>query len=234
MGLGCCDGCIKYLLFAFNLIFSLSGLAILIVGSVLLSRVTDWDHLVSDTDAGSTAPQITLIVVGVFIFLVATLGCCGAIRENRCMLITFAILLLSIFIIELAIGIYAITNFSDLKDAIQKGLQKNFESYGSNQEITDGFDALQKSVECCGLNNYNDYPQMPGRGIPIPDSCCKDYKQGCATNQSPANFWQQGCVDALTDFTSDAGKILGGVAIGLSLIEIVGAIFALRLASTVK
>lgn len=230
MGLGCCDGCIKYLLFAFNLIFSLSGLAILIVGSVLLSKVTDWDHLVSDTDAGSTAPQITLIVVGVFIFLVATLGCCGAIRENRCMLITFAIFLLSIFIIELAIGIYAITNFSDLEDAIKTGLEKNFEKYNSNQDVREGFDALQKGVECCGVTSYTDYAKYH---FTVPDSCCVDYKAGCA-NSPLAKFWDDGCAHALTDFTSDAGKVLGGVAIGLSIIEIVGAIFALRLASTVK
>ena len=55
-------------------------------------------------------------------------------------------LLLTIFVIELAIGIYAVTNFSDLRSYIDKGLGQNFEKYGQEEEITKAFDALQKTV----------------------------------------------------------------------------------------
>lgn len=230
--MSCCDGCIKYLLFFFNLIFSLSGLAIIVVGGILLSNVSDFDTILGDINSGLTAPQITLIVIGVIIFIVATLGCCGAIRENRCMLITFAILLLTIFIIELAIGIYAVTHFSDLKEDVRNGLSKNFQEYRTNQDVKEAFDGLQRAVHCCGLDASGDYRGV--LNIPVPDSCCKDYSTGCAALQNPSLFWEDGCVNALTDFTSDAGKILGGVAIALSLIEVIGAIFALRLASQVK
>lgn len=233
--MGCCDGCIKYLLFFFNLIFSLSGLAIIIVGGILLSQVSDFGNILSDISSGLTAPQITLIVVGVIIFVVATLGCCGAIRESRCMLISFAVLLLTIFVIELAIGIYAVTNFDNLKTDIEKGLGKNFDKYSSDSDVREAYDALQKTVECCGIQGMGDYQN---RGLLIPDSCCINYSSGCAGqtpgSQNPNLFYRTGCVDKLTDFTSDAGKILGGVAIALSLIELVGVIFALRLASQVK
>ena len=47
---------------------------------------------------------IFLIIVGVIVFIVAFLGCCGAIKEHYCMVTTFAVLLSIIFILEVAAG----------------------------------------------------------------------------------------------------------------------------------
>lgn len=68
--------------------FQLSGLAIIIVGGVLLANGSDMADLLEDVQTELKAPQIVLIVVGVIIFVIAFLGCCGAVKESRCMLIT--------------------------------------------------------------------------------------------------------------------------------------------------
>ena len=47
---------------------------------------------------------IFLIIVGVIVFIVAFLGCCGAIKEHYCMVTTFAIFMIVIFILEVAAG----------------------------------------------------------------------------------------------------------------------------------
>ena len=47
------------------------------------------------------------VIVGCIIFFVAFFGCCGAIKENHCMTLTFAILLGIIFLMEVGAGIAA-------------------------------------------------------------------------------------------------------------------------------
>nr|CAH7715071.1 unnamed protein product [Callosobruchus chinensis] len=69
-------------------IFQLSGLGIIIAGALVLADVSDFSHFVTSDLVG---PPIVLIVLGTIIFLVASLGCYGAIRENYKMLIALAL-----------------------------------------------------------------------------------------------------------------------------------------------
>jgi hypothetical protein len=45
------------------------------------------------------------IVLGVLILMIAAFGCCGAYKENYCCIMIFAVILIIIFICELAAGI---------------------------------------------------------------------------------------------------------------------------------
>lgn len=53
-------------------------------GAVVLADVADYNHFV---DSRILAPPVVLIVVGAIVFIVAFLGCFGAIRESSNMLI---------------------------------------------------------------------------------------------------------------------------------------------------
>ena len=57
--------------------FQILGLALIIVGALAQSFVV-----------GHFREAIFVIIIGGVIFIVAFFGCCGAIKENRCMLIT--------------------------------------------------------------------------------------------------------------------------------------------------
>ncbi len=50
---------------------------------------------------------VLLIVVGCIIFFVTFFGCCGAVKDNYCMTVTFSVLLAIIFLLELGAGIAA-------------------------------------------------------------------------------------------------------------------------------
>ncbi|KAJ8941238.1 hypothetical protein NQ318_015670, partial [Aromia moschata] len=76
---------IKYLLFIFNLIFAISGLGILIAGALVISDVSEFNHFI---DGGLLGPPIVLIVAGAIVFVIAFLGCFGAIKESYNMLIS--------------------------------------------------------------------------------------------------------------------------------------------------
>lgn len=194
----------------------------------------------------------------------------------------FGVSLIVIFVIQLAIGIYAVVNFSD--EGIINTLDNIFMTH--NPHTIEIFESLQNSVriktrripigyinlwkgasktpefviitesskflsyqsqlrqncqnitlflrfwpcffsvvptdasndffvwfqlDCCGVRGQADYGL---NGWEVPDTCCvyvycKDHA-----------YWATGCADALRDWTINAGKILGGVAIGLSIVEV--------------
>jgi hypothetical protein len=59
--------------------FQLSGLGLIIAGGTVLADVGEFSHFI---EGRVFAPPIVLIVAGVLIFLVASLGCYGAFRES--------------------------------------------------------------------------------------------------------------------------------------------------------
>eukprot|EP00064_Thunnus_orientalis_P015736 superscaffoldBa00002975_g15793 len=56
-------------------------------------------------DPSASGAPIVLIGIGVVIFFIAFFGCCGAWKENYCMVTTFAILISLIIIVEIAAAI---------------------------------------------------------------------------------------------------------------------------------
>jgi CD63 antigen len=66
-------------------VFQISGIAILSIGAITQDFYTTYtDFLHGKFFVG----PVLLIVVGVIVFVVAFFGCCGAIKENHCMIMT--------------------------------------------------------------------------------------------------------------------------------------------------
>lgn len=75
-----------------------------------------------------------LIVIGVFVIFISFFGCWGALKENYCLTLIFAILLGFIFILELAAGISGYVLRSDASDLLQNSLQGSLKEYNSTNE----------------------------------------------------------------------------------------------------
>ncbi|KAL3268487.1 hypothetical protein HHI36_007598, partial [Cryptolaemus montrouzieri] len=209
----------------------LAGLALITLGVIF-----KFNYLQNISQDGipqefNVAPVLT-IIVGAIVFITAFFGCCGAIRESTCMLTTYAIILLSIFIIQVAIGVFAfiqVKNTSDFKQQIQKGLQKTMDKYGSNTEATEAVDFTQTLLECCGVNSPSDWHFSNGS---LPLSCCS--RQGNSCLPTSNSLHDQGCTEALINFLKKIAKVLGYVIIGIAATEIIGALFGLCLASSIR
>ncbi|KAM6216424.1 tetraspanin-8 [Rhynchocyon petersi] len=99
------SGCLKYSMFIFNFFFWLCG--ILFLGIAIWVRVSpDSNEFINQGDfhTHSQGPANLLIAVGAIIMVLGFLGCCGAIKESRCLLILFFIGLLLILLLQLAAG----------------------------------------------------------------------------------------------------------------------------------
>uniref|UniRef100_T1HCX5 Tetraspanin n=2 Tax=Rhodnius prolixus TaxID=13249 RepID=T1HCX5_RHOPR len=229
---------IKYLLFIFNLIFAISGLAVLIIGGVVLANVGEFQRYVDSTVLG---PPIVLIVVGAIIFLIASLGCCGAIKENYYMLIAFAVLLGVIFIIELAVGIAASVAKDDFTTALRSSLESSMTNYTATKADKESWDGIQKSLKCCGISNPKGWEKVVGNGQ-VPITCCREGTAPTPSSNPPTCpfstdqtlVFQEGCYDKIKLKIKDNIIVIMGVGIGIAFIELAGIVLAVCLAATIK
>jgi len=113
---------VKYLLFAFNLIFVIFGILLIYFGVDTIKPFNRWSEVIQGDPPSNSA--VTLIVIGCLIFIIAFLGCCGALRENHCMLVTFGGIILVFLLIQL-IGAGLILGYkSKVKEAVEDGILK--------------------------------------------------------------------------------------------------------------
>jgi len=230
--------CVKYLLFAFNLIFAISGIALLVTGIVVRTAYSHYLNFVGD--AILSAP-ILLIVIGAVIFVVAFSGCCGAVKENRCLLITFSILLAAIFILEIAAGITAYVMKDKLNDQIPKQMKKTIQNFNQTgyEGVTDTWKLVQHEMKCCGIQEPADWKKVFPFNVTktdVPDSCCKEEMDGCGVGglTEKDKIYQDGCLDTFESWVSTQVEYVGGVGIGIAFIQLLGIVFSCLLAHSIK
>uniref|UniRef100_A0A665VMA6 Tetraspanin n=1 Tax=Echeneis naucrates TaxID=173247 RepID=A0A665VMA6_ECHNA len=145
--------CIKYLMFAFNLVFWLAGTAVFAIGLWLR-----FDPKTKGLFEGADSPYVfytgvyILIGAGALMMVVGFLGCCGAIQESPCMLGLFFFFLLIIFAIEVAAGIWGFSNQSKVVNDITTFYMqtyKNFETTG-DERLKETLRVIQTGLNCCG------------------------------------------------------------------------------------
>lgn len=186
-----------------------------------------------------SAPML-FIIVGVVIFLVAFFGCCGAVRENSCMMLTFSVFLGLIFVCELAGGIAAYVLRGEvnrvLKEAMTTGLgQYNATGHGG---VTETWDVLQHEVQCCGVEGFKDWANTTiGVRGDVPDSCCIEHVESCGKGMLVGNIteiWTDGCLPKLSIKIEHNAGIFAGIGVGVALVQLVGIGFSCMLSNSIR
>jgi len=223
--LGCGPLTVKYLVFIFNLIFFLSGLVLIAVGVV---AQLFFNQYMQFFDQKFETPAIGVIILGSFILVISFFGCCGAKKENVCMLRTFSFLMVVVLLCEIAAGITVAVLRPEVEDIVKGNMEKTMTSYGDPKSlITMTWDDLQTNYKCCGSSNYTDWDNTDyGKNVTgVPDSCCKEPSVGCGHNVfngSTDNVNTDGCYTALTaSAMRNIGAIIGG-AVALALLQLFG------------
>lgn len=219
--------CVKYLLFVFNLLFAISGVAIVAVGALIqnfYSNYTDFLH------GNFFVGPLLLIILGVIVFVVAFFGCCGAAKENHCMIMTFAGLLLVVFGMELAGGITGYVLQDDVEDMLRSTVNNSMSKYPYNKEITKTWDIMQHDLHCCGAEQAKDWYNVY-KNQTLPDTCCPSMNPCEVGNKE---HYEVGCLTVLQTKVEEFAVILGGVIIGVACIQLIGVIFACCLAKSIR
>ncbi|XP_022920882.1 CD63 antigen-like [Onthophagus taurus] len=222
--------CVKYLLFCFNLLFAVSGIAILTVGAIIH---TVYHHYSRFVDPTFESAPIFFIIVGVIVFVVAFFGCCGAVRENHCMVITFSVLILLIFGLEAIVGIAGYIRRNDVESMLENRLNESMYNYFNQSGVEKSWNILQHEMKCCGMNGPSDWRQITQNNT-LPHTCCPDTVNDGTCTINSLNVYKASCLEELKDTIVTYGALIGGVGIGVALVQIIGVIFACCLARSIR
>ncbi|XP_007564500.1 tetraspanin-33 [Poecilia formosa] len=244
---------VKYLLFFFNLMFWVISLLMVAVG--IYARTVK--HAEATLTSLSLDPAVMLIVVGVLIFLVTFCGCVGSLRENICLLQIFCISLVVIFIIQLAAGVLSFIFSNKARQKVTEVINDAIVHYRDDADLQNLIDFGQEEFGCCGAATYLDWSNNiyfhcnqtnPSRErCSVPFSCCILSRNESVVNTMCGQGMQErefaeagkeihtsGCIDILDDFIHSNMIVLGGIALGLAVPELVGMILSQLLMNQIK
>lgn len=253
--MGCLGSSIKFILFATNfIIFILSG-AVFGVGIWALvdaPSFLDLFKLAQDALANngvevggmelniySTAAYI-LIATAAVAAVLSFLGCCGAAKGSKCMLGTYFILMLIIFIVAIVGAVWGYKG--DIETEIRDPLLKAIEKY-KDVPFTDvekayhnAWNNAQGEFLCCGVYNVTDWKAVKDfpPGLTQPEGCCRVGRDGhqlteaeiktCRGSTDGPNsnsFYFRGCWTIFVEKIDNNINIVVGVAIGVIVLMFV-------------
>ncbi|TRZ07426.1 hypothetical protein HGM15179_019682 [Zosterops borbonicus] len=217
--------CVKFLVFFFNFIFWVCGVALVAIG--VLALVTLGRAPVAPV-SGSVWTPVAVVVLGVVIFFTSFFGCCGAWRESYCMVTTFAVLLSLIFLVEIAAAITGYVFKHKVPGLVEDGLWEAMRRYDQDPSLTTALDAFQKEFQCCGVHNYTDWVAIPRfrDNDTVPRSCCRINTDTCNVRPTPQTIYEKGCLPSLEGWVRRNILLLAAVALGVALFEVLGVLFS--------
>ncbi|XP_008415540.1 leukocyte surface antigen CD53-like isoform X1 [Poecilia reticulata] len=200
-----CISCLKSLVVSLHFLCWLCGAFVVAFGEFQMMH-SKFASLV--TTFLPIYPANTLVVIGTIVTCVCYLGVLGGMKENRCMLITFYVLLFILMLVELAMACVFFVYNREIDTYFEKDLTRSLEVYmesgpEGNKTIKNDFDAVQYLFKCCGVHSPDDWKGK------VPLSCCT--KNPCNITDHQPN-WQEGCLVKLRNwFASNYLSTASGV-----------------------
>ncbi|XP_067226680.1 CD63 antigen [Chanodichthys erythropterus] len=223
--------CVKYLLFFFNFIFWLCGLALIVLGILVQTAIRNTAII-----KAYTGSPVVVIIVGVIIFFIAFFGCCGAWKENQCMVTMFAVLLSLIVITEIGAAITGYIYREKVSDLLNERFKVMIAGYNKTEEDRTALDSLQKQLKCCGANSSNDWENFSSTHKSVPDSCCKNVSKGCGTGAmgDASIIYTDGCQPALEKYIKDRILWVAVGALVIAFVQVTGIVLACILSRAIR
>merc|ERR1712223_2316077 len=223
---GCLDSFGKYLILSTNLVFLLASLGVIGGGTYLEVQMGDYLEFAS----ASMAPMRTsycLNVIGAVMFIVSFFGCCGAYKENKCMIFTHATFMTLITVVLVGIAVALAVGITDenLKPGIEAKMKELLQNYNKSEHagVTKTLDFIQENLKCSGVSSYRDWKSTAfgGKGD-VPDTCCKKVEPGCGVgiadldeDEAKNTIYTKGCLDKLVLQIVAYWQFSIGVGVGL-------------------
>ncbi|XP_071119773.1 tetraspanin-18-like isoform X2 [Haliotis cracherodii] len=208
---GNCTMCLRGTLHCYNVCILVIGCASLGVGVWLL--VTDFGARKVTPIVDNQLYEVTtylLIAGGGAVALLAFCGCCGTIREDKCVLSFYGTTLAIVLII---LGVASGLSFffrgalaSHIKSRMRDTLTEKYgigtRTLPEHKRITEAWDSMQRQLGCCGISGnststdswafystntlwYNEMQNDQGKKLQkVPDSCCREGDKAICTGQT--------------------------------------------------
>ncbi|XP_068132048.1 tetraspanin-33 isoform X2 [Hyperolius riggenbachi] len=219
---------VKYLLFFFNMLFWV--ISLVMVGIGVYARLLK--HAEAAMACLAVDPALLLIAVGILMFLITFCGCIGSLRENICLLQT-------------------------ARGKVSEVIGNAIIHYRDDLDLQNLIDFGQKEFNCCGGISYKDWSQniyfncssenQSRERCSVPYSCCLHAEDEAVINtmcghgmqnldytQAGEFIYTNGCIDKLVNWLHSNLFLLGGVALGLAIPQLVGILLSQVLVNQIK
>ncbi|XP_033478434.1 tetraspanin-1 isoform X2 [Epinephelus lanceolatus] len=205
-----CFTFVKLMMVLFNLLIFLGGLTLLAMGIWVSVDGGSFLQLLGPfSGQGMQFVNVGFfcIAIGAVLVLLGLLGCCGAHKESKCLLLT-------------AEGI--------LRAWATPALQKD---YGSDPVVTKIWNTTMTELKCCGFTNYTDFVDskfVQENGGSLPPTCCWNYSAPCSPDEAERST-VPGCFKNILETLKEHANIVGGIAAGIGVLEIAAMIVSMYL-----
>uniref|UniRef100_A0A182LRX5 Tetraspanin n=1 Tax=Anopheles culicifacies TaxID=139723 RepID=A0A182LRX5_9DIPT len=221
--------CVKYMIFVISITFA-------VVAAMLLSMAVAIGNLFDDfqnfIDSHFFVPPNLLIAIGVILLVIALFGCVGALKESTAMINVYGVLLLIVFVLQLAAAIAAFVMRGQVEMMVRQKIFDSMADYKQVEGYRNPIDMLQNTLECCGVDGYNDWAQfLPSDGIVMeyPETCCAapPIDGECI----PRDY---GCYARLSWLISQGSVLIATGTVAVAFVQVLGAVCAFMLASAIR
>ncbi|KAG8436976.1 hypothetical protein GDO86_007891 [Hymenochirus boettgeri] len=234
-----CFTFIKVMMVLFNLLIFLGGGTLLGIGIWVTVDSNSFLKIFGTVSASSAVQFVNvgyfLIAIGALLIILGFLGCCGAQKESRCLLLMFFTIILIIFIAEVAGAVVALVYSSLAENLLGPLLRPVLQTqYGTNQDVTKIWNNTMENLKCCGFDGYTDFNNSAyyNNNHQYPSYCCN----ANTTNQNSVCTVQMasisnipGCFQQLLTLIRQNAAIVGGVAAGICALELAAMIVSMYL-----
>ncbi|XP_072005748.1 tetraspanin-1-like isoform X2 [Engystomops pustulosus] len=210
--------CLKYLMIFVNAIIFICGSILIGMGLWIKYGTESFVRTIGSHSACFLHVSLFCVAAGIVMVVLGFLGSYGAYWEKRVLLLIFLLIMLTLFICEVAAAVLVLA-FADLAESIvkDKGLQsirKNY--YGSNGHglVVESWDSIMKKFACCGFFGYEDFINSTfsvKTGLKYPKACCRDPKKsdcnGITTTEQVIN--KKGCFPTILEAVKKNSMALG-------------------------
>eukprot|EP00076_Gallus_gallus_P007843 XP_004934920.1 tetraspanin-18-like isoform X2 [Gallus gallus] len=169
--------CMKYLMFIFNVLVFAGGICLVSVGVWVAVDPAGFQDIVAAKPVLSVGAYL-LLAVGIALSLLGFLGCCGALRRSRPLLLVFFILVSLVFVTQLVGAVLFLAHWRQIRpELFLSELRRNYCGDEGAEVFSVAWNTLMVTFSCCGVLGPEDFGngsrfQELHPGTPWPQACC--------------------------------------------------------------
>lgn len=156
------------------------------------------------------------------------------------MIVTFAVLLSIILILEVIAAIAFFVLRSQVQTFLRDQMKLTIDNY-DKEGVHHAWDSMQKNLGCCGVDSFADWSDNEkfNASQTVPDSCCLNATvPKCAgpvlQTLDTSNIHVQGCADRLDQWSQRNIAIIGTIVIVFACIQVAGIVLACVLGGGIR
>lgn len=234
--------CARWLVIQSNVLIAICGFVLLALGIWTINDKSFLDELLRNKLYMNTT-YILLSSACIIIFL-AFFGCFAAVKEVKCLLLTYFVFMLLLFVILSVGGILSYIFREQVSNTIQAEMIADIRNYDPDDpenKVTKAWDETQEQLSCCGLMTeqvslswemwrYNKVLNPSSHFEVVPASCCVRGEECVVGNRTLVEkVWAGDCMVLALEYVRDHSNTIGGAALTVCFFLLVGMLSAMSL-----